>query len=263
ELTFNGGPAYYYRLALSELPADALVMRLPSTKPVNSFSWPPPGLKDEAETKEVEPNNARAHPQKITLPCDIAGSFYPAADVDVFEFDAKKGEVWWVEVASERLGLPTDPAILVQKVVRTGDAEKLTDVAEFSDIPSPVKVSSNGYAYDGPPYNAGSPDILGKLVIQQDGLHRLQLSDLFGGTRNDPRNVYRLIIRKATPDFAVVAWALHMELRNGDRAALSKPLALRGGTTMEFEVLALRRDGFDGDIDLVMEGLPQGVTAQG
>src|SRR5262249_42027454 len=60
-----------------------------------------------------------------------------------------------------------------------------------------------------------------------------------------------------------VAWALHMELRNGDRAALSKPLALRGGATMALEVVCVRRDGFDGDIELVMDGLPEGVTAQG
>ena len=263
ELTFKGGQAYYYRLAVSELPVGAPIVRLPSTKPVNSFSWPPLGLKEQAELAESEPNNDRTKAQKISLPCDIAGSFFPAADVDVFEFEAKKGDVWWVEVASERFGLPTDPSILVQHVVRTGDSEKATDVAEFSDIPSPVKLSSNGYAYDGPPYNAGSADILGKLEIKEDGLHRLQLSDLFGGTRNDPKNVYRLVIRKAAPDFAVVAWAMHMELRNGDRNAVSKPLALRGGATMALEVIAIRRDGFDGDIDLVMEGLPEGVTASG
>jgi hypothetical protein len=151
----------------------------------------------------------------------------------------------------------------VQHVSRTGDAEKVTEVAEFSDIPSPVKVSSNGYAYDGPPYNAGSADILGKLEIKEDGLYRLQLSDLFGGTRSDPRNVYRLVIRKAAPDFALVSWALHMELRNGDRNAVSKPLALRGGATMAWEVVAIRRDGFDGEIELALEGLPEGVTAQG
>ena len=177
----------------------------------------------------------------------------------MFEFEAKKGEVWWIEVASERLGLPTDPAILVQQVIkRAGDDEKLTDVAEFNDIPSPVKVSSNGYAYDGPPYNAGTADILGKLEIKEDGLYRLQLSDLFGGTRSEPRHVYRLVIRKAAPDFALVAWALHMELRNGDRNALSKPIALRGGATMALEVVAFRRDGFDGDIELAMEGSAEG-----
>jgi hypothetical protein len=263
ELTFKGGADCFYRLGFWELPADAAIVRMPSTKTVNSFSWPPQGLKEQAELTEIEPNSKQAQAQKITLPCDISGNFFPAADVDVFEFEAKKGEEWWVEVASERFGLPTDPSILVQHVSRNGDTEKLTDVAEFSDIPSPVHVSSNGYAYDGPPFDAGSSDILGKLTIQQDGIHRLQLTDLFGGTRKDPRNVYRLVIRKAAPDFAVVAWAMHMELRNGDRAALSKPLALRGGATMVLEVVAVRRDGFDGDIELAMDGLPAGVTAHG
>jgi len=263
ELTFQGGPAYFYRLVLRELPASEPIVRHPATSTVNSFSWPPQGLAAVAPMKEQEPNNSAAQAQKITLPCDIAGSFAPAADADLFEFDAKKGEEWWVEVASERFGLPTDPAIIVQHVAGTGADEKVTDVAELSDIASPVKVSSNGYAYDGPPYNAGSSDILGKLTIAQDGRHRLKLTDLFGGTRNDPRNVYRLVIRKAQPDFALAAWALHMELRNGDRNALSKPMALRAGATMALEVVAVRRDGFDGEIDLTIEGLPQGVRAKG
>jgi hypothetical protein len=263
ELTFKGGPAYYYRLSLQEIPADAAMPQFASTPTVNSFSWPPLGLVAAAETQETEPNNTQAQVQKIALPCDIAGSFFPAADVDTFEFTAAKGDVWWVEVASERLGRPTDPAILVQHVTGAGAEEKLADLAEFTDIAPPMKPSSNGYAYDGPPYDGGSADIIGRLEIKEDGVHRLQISDLFGGTRNDSRNVYRLIVRKAAPDFAVAAWGLHMELRNGDRNALSKPLALRGGITVALEVVAVRRDGFDGDIELVMEGLPEGVTAQG
>ncbi len=259
ELTYKGGPAYYYRLGLWEQPAGTPVVRQPSTKPVNSFSWPPTGLPAQAALAEVEPNDSGEKAQRISLPCDISGRFYPAADVDVFEFEAKKGEEWWIEVASERLGLPTDPAILVQHVGK----DATTDVLELSDVPSPVKVSSNGYAYDGPPYNAGTSDILGKLAIKQDGLYRLQMSDLFGGTRSEPGHVYRLVIRRAAPDFALVAWALHMELRNGDRNALSKPLALRGGATVALEVVALRRDGFDGDIELAIGGLPPGVTASG
>lgn len=263
ELTFKGGPAFYYRLALQELAPDAAIPEFASTKTVNSCSWPPAGLAASAALAETEPNNEQAQAQKISLPCDIAGNFFPAADVDRFEFTATKGDVWWVEVASERLGRPTDPAVLVQHVSGEGTDEKLTDVVEFTDIASPMKPSSNGYAYDGPPYDGGSADIIGKLEIKEDGVHRLQLTDLFGGTRNDARNVYRLVMRKAAPDFAVAAWGLHMELRNGDRNALSKPLALRAGVTTALEVMAVRRDGFDGAIELVMEGLPEGVTAQG
>jgi hypothetical protein len=264
DLTFKGGATHYYRLCVREQAPGTPVIRHPSTRRVNSFSWPPTGLSSTASLNEIETNNGAPRVQKIALPCDIAGSFFPAADVDVFEFDAKAGEEWWVEVGSERFGLPTDPTVLAQQVVRNADgSETLTDVAEFGDVPSPVKVSSNGYAYDGPPYDAGTADPLGKLTIKADGTYRLRLADLFGGTREDPRNVYRLVVRKAQPDFALVAWALHMELRNGDRNALSKPLSLRGGATMALEVIAYRRDGFDGEIELAMEGLPEGVTAKG
>lgn len=268
DLTFDGGPNHFYRLAVQTLAAGAPFARLPATHAVSSFSWPPAGLPSEPSWREpleaALPSDAvPTKPYAIALPCDIQGSFFPAADVDTFEFEAVQGDVWWVEVGSERMGLPTDPAILVQYNDRSEAKETWLDLAELTDIPSPMKPSSNAYAYDGPPYDGGSPDIIGKLEIKQTGLHRLHIRDLFGGTRNDPRNIYRLVIRKAQPDFALVAWAFHMELRNGDRAALSKPMALRTGGTMALEVVAVRRDGFDGPIHLEMGDLPAGVMATG
>jgi hypothetical protein len=263
DLTFQGGEDYFYRLALEDAPGSGPIPRQPSTLGVDAFSVAQAEACCSTAIPEKEPNDLASQAQKITLPCEIDGSFFPAGDVDTFEFPAKKSEVWWVEVVSERLGLSTDPFVLVQRVTKEGASEKLTDVVELNGIPSPVKVGTNGYAYDGPPYNAGSMDVLGKLEIPADGLYRLQLRDLFGGTRSDARNVYKLIVRKAAPDFSLVAWATHMELRNGDRNALSKPIALRGGGTMALDVVALRRDGFDGEIDLSMEDLPRGVSACG
>ena len=256
DLTFQGGAYFFYRLSVREMAGDGPIMRLPSTMQVNSFSWPPPGLASVASTSENDEHDV----QSVSLPCDIQGRFFPAADVDTYRFSAKKGETWWIEVASERLGRPTDPSVLIQQIVA---GENRKDVLELTDIASPVKVSSNGYSYDGPPYNAGSSDVLGKFEVPADGDYLLKISDLFGGTRSDERNIYRLIIRKAKPDFAVVAWALHMNLRNGDRNALSKPMALRRGTTMPLEVVVIRRDGFDGPIDLAMTELPDGMSAQG
>jgi hypothetical protein len=260
ELTYKGGAHYFYRLVLSGVAAGAPVPRHPTALTVSSFSWRPIFEQDISVSEELEPNNQFSEAQKISVPCQIDGRFFPAADVDTFEFTAKKGEEWWVEVVSERLGLPTDPFVLVQHVDEKG---KATDVAELDDIAPPIKPSGGGYSYDGPPYNAGSADVLGKLIIKKDGLYRLQIRDLFGGTRSVLRHRYRLIVRKAQPDFTLVAWALHMNLRNGDRNALSKPVALRNGRTMAFEVVAVRRDGFTGAIELGIEGLPAGMSAHG
>jgi hypothetical protein len=257
ELTFKGGQGYFYRLTLQELPLDAPVPVFPVTRNVSSFSWPPTGLAAHAAMKEEEEKDVQA----IQLPLDIEGRFYPAADTDTYEFTAQAGESWWIEVASERLGRPTDPSVLVQML--KPNTQDWMDVIELNDIVSPMKPSSNGYAYDGPPFDGGSTDVLGKLEIKESGTYRLSVTDLFGGTRKDPRNRYRLVIRKSQPDFAVVSWGLHMELRNGDRNALSKPLALRAGSTVALEVVAVRRDGFDGEIALSMEGLPAGVRAAG
>jgi hypothetical protein len=109
DLTYQGGERHFYRLALQEVNGSGPAPHQPQTLAVSAMSWPPEGLPLVAAMKEVEPNNTAEQAQKITLPCDIAGSFYPAADVDTYEFSAKKGETWWVEVASERLGLNTDP----------------------------------------------------------------------------------------------------------------------------------------------------------
>ena len=76
ELTFKGGPEFYYRLGLWEQPAGTPVVRQASTRNVNSFSWPPLGLSDQAKLAETEPNGDSTHSQRITLPCDLSGRFY-------------------------------------------------------------------------------------------------------------------------------------------------------------------------------------------
>src|SRR5262249_27998160 len=41
---------------------------------------------------EQEPNDKPAQAQKIEVPCEVAGQFFPANDVDWMVFSAKKGE---------------------------------------------------------------------------------------------------------------------------------------------------------------------------
>ena len=94
DLTYQGGERHFYRLALQEVAGTGPAPRQAQTATVSTMSWPPAGLPATAKASEVEPNNKPAEVQKISLPCDIAGSFFPAADVDSYEFTAKKGEVF-------------------------------------------------------------------------------------------------------------------------------------------------------------------------
>lgn len=264
-LAFQGGPEQLYRLCLREVIGGGPAARQPVVRRVSAFSWPPEGLSERALTNEAEPNGDPAVPQTITLPSDLSGTFDPADDVDVFQFAAKKGEEWWVEVASERLGPNTDPFVLVQRVDATTEGESVVDIVELDDIPHPIKPGTflPGSTYTGPPYVSGSPDALGKISIPQDGVYRLRLRDLLGGPGGEAGSPYRLLVRQASPDFALVAWAAHLQMRQNDFGTFSKPIALRAGGTMAFEVVVVRRDGFDGPIDLFMEGLPPGVRATG
>lgn len=91
DLTFQDGPEYFYRVALRQVEGDGPVPRQETTAKVSAFSWPPVGLGRSAQGGETEPNGEPLQAQKITLPCDLSGSFASASDLDLFEFQGKKG----------------------------------------------------------------------------------------------------------------------------------------------------------------------------
>jgi len=202
---------------------------------------------------EQEPNNKPEQAQKISLPCEVVGQFYPAGDQDRFTFEARKGEVYSVEVFSQRLGLPTSPFLLVQRVTKTEKGEE--KVAELAE----VYASDNNIG--GREFKTSTLDPAWRFEVKEDGTYRIAVSDLFNSTQNDPRRVYRLSVRRAAPDFQLVALASPPPQAKPDaREAHVSSAFLRRGETIPVKVLAFRRDNFDGEIQLSVEGLPQGVT---
>ncbi|MDB6175757.1 MAG: peptidase domain protein [Chthoniobacteraceae bacterium] len=193
---------------------------------------------------EQEPNNRPEQAQKLDLPCEVAGQFYPAADSDCFSFEAKKGDVYWVEIFSARLGLPTSPFLLIQR--------------EKADIQEAYGSDAN---LGGPRFNTVNGDPVLRFESKEDGLYRVTVRDLFGNARNDPRNGYRLVIRKEKPDFQLAALVEFPPSKPDDRGAAPRALILRGGGTSAVRVIAFRQDNFGGEIDLNVEGLPPGVTS--
>ncbi len=202
---------------------------------------------------EQEPNNKPIEAQKVVLPCEIAGQFHPAGDADWFTFDANKDEVYWVEVFSDRLGLPTDPFVFLQRVTKNEKGEETTStIQELYDSDTNI---------GGPEFNTTTRDPAGRFEVKESGTYRLEVRDLFGRLRSSPRHVYRLSLRKESPDFRIVALPQPPPPVNKDakEALLWTPL-LRRGETIPVKVLALRRDNFNGEIELGVEGLPKGVT---
>jgi hypothetical protein len=227
-------------LAPAATPVEGFSYRLSTPKGVANPVFI--GLTKDPVIAEHEPNNKVAETQKITVPCDIAGQFYPAGDVDGYTFDAKKGDIWWIEVISHRLGLTTAPFLLVQRDDK--------DVKEVYGTDAPATEKR---------FSTGTNDPAFRLEVKDDGAYRVTVRDLYGSARLDPHNVYRLSIHRESPAFRLAAVVEPPPETANDRSATPRAPVLRGGGTAAIRVVAFREDAA-GEIELTAEGLPAGVT---
>ncbi len=193
-------------------------------------------------------------PQRVPVPCEFVGQFFPRADVDTVEFEAKKGQVLWFETISHRLGHPTDPQFVITRVTHL-EKGTTAEIAAVDDLGQPT----GDRAFVTRTYDARH-----RLQVPADGLYRVHVRDLAGSVRSDPRSVYRLSIRAPKPDFRLVAAPRMPGLDpdpNKNPPAIWSPLLRRGGTE-RIDVHAFRLDGYAGPIALGIEGLPEGVTCR-
>ena len=236
---------------------DAFVYRLQSpqgdSNPVPIFYATAPVI------AEQEPNDEPEQPQKVTLPCEVVGQFNPRGDRDFVSFDAKKGEAYFIEVYSERLGLTSDPYLLLQRVTKNEKGEETaTDIVELDDprlVPQDQRNQSN--------FDMSHGDVAHKFVVPDDGTYRVLVRDLNYQSRGNVQYLYRLAIRRPVSDFRLLAVSEPpRNPQNNNQANLWSPLLQKGGT-QALKVYALRQDDFDDEIQVTVEGLPKGVTCPG
>lgn len=190
----------------------------------------------------------------VTLPVEFSGLFPRRGGRSGVTFEAKKGDVLWLEIWGERLGPVCDPFALLQRVTKgpMGE-EQAADLQEFGDTDANV---------GGRDFNTTTRDPVGRIEIKEDGLHRVLVRDLFNTSKDSPRHPYRLSLRRETPDFRLVALPQPPpKLKDDDRQIHAASASLRRGETVPLRVLALRRDGFNGEIEITVSNLPAGVTA--
>src|SRR5262245_28994603 len=178
---------------------------------------------DLPELIEAEPNNAPGQAQRVSLPATINGRIERKGDIDQFCFTAGAGEQLVFEVKAEELGSPLDAHLTLYD----GKGSEL---------------ASND---DADPNNRLNRDARLEFSFKEAGDYSLAIRDLsrLGG----PDYGYQLTIRRAAPSFSL-------------SFDTDRPIVERGGAGV-LKITAKRWEGFDGEIQLEVLGLPKTISA--
>lgn len=160
----------------------------------------------------------------FTVPAVLSGAIDKPSEVDLFQFEAKAQEKFTFEVLARRLGSSLDPKLRVLN-------EQGAALSEVDDMTFDRVMSSDG--------------MLENWVAPADGKYTVEIKDLHG--RGGIDFPYAVRVTRAEPYFLVEA--------DTDKTELAPAMA------SVIYVKALRRNGFAGEIQLAIDGLPPGVTA--
>ena len=181
------------------------------------------------ECLERESNDRQENAQPVIMPVIINGRITEGGDSDVFSFEGRGGSAVVAEVYARRLNSPLDSTL------------RLTDATRR-------QLAANDDREDkGAGLTTHHADSYLRFTLPADGTYYVHIADAQnkGGTEYG----YRLRISSPRPDF---------ELR-----IVPSSINVRGGATAPLAVHALRKDGFVGDIALVLKDAPTGVALSG
>ncbi len=217
------------RVALNTDPGGAWLRQTALTQNglfSNNFSYAVDTL---PECSQKEPNDTIAKAQKITLPVIINGVIERPDDVDVFQFKGRTGDRVVAEVSARRLGSPLDS--LLRLMDASGKVIEWNDDHEDRETGLITHQADSWLCAE----------------LKEDGEYYLQLSDT--QHNGGPAYGYRLRVSPPQPDFALRVTPSCVNVAAGRDAVVS--------------VCALRKDGFDGPIDLALKDMPAGFTLSG
>jgi hypothetical protein len=181
------------------------------------------------ECRSIEPNHTAQTAQPVTLPIIVNGRIARSGQADVFRFQGRAGDEVVAEVQARRLGSPLDS--LVRLTDASGKVLALND-----DYPDKE--------FDLLTHQADSW-LCAKLPA--DGTYYVYLTD--AENAGSEAHVYRLRISAPQPDFGLLL--------------APSAINLPAGRPTPVWVYAVRKDGFDGDIEVALDGAPAGFALSG
>jgi hypothetical protein len=183
-------------------------------------------------------NDTPERAQPVAVPCEIAGRVEKKRDRDWYSFAAKKGDVLSIDLYGDRLGSPLDLYAVLK-----GSGAKGATIVELDDNPEAVPNQFFARGEDPPRY---------QFRVPADGTYLLQVSSRDADFDASPRHLYRVRLTPERPDFRLVLMP--------PSATAPDACILRRGATQFYTALVTRLDGFNSEITLTADGLPQGVT---
>jgi hypothetical protein len=186
-----------------------------------------------------EANDTEETAQEVTVPCEIAGRVEKRRDRDWYVFKAKKGDVYNIEVFSDRLGAPTDMYFLLRN---PATKQEIVEVDPNNEI-----LNFNFKFY----MTTDDPGVY-TFTAPADGKYQLLVASRTADTLAGPRHFYRVRITAPQPDF-------HVAIMAPDNFRPDSGLLYQAGNAY-YTAFVWRHDGFAGDVTLTAEGLPKGVT---
>jgi hypothetical protein len=205
---------------------------------------------DETELVEHEPNDDAKEPQRIASPCTVNGRIERAGDKDRFVLKAKKGEKLVVEVFANRLGSWLDSVLTI--------ADKNGRMIVENDDLRQGNAQQNQQAKTGV---TPISDSRVEFTAPSDGDFTITIDDRYHG--GGAEFAYRLVLTPGQPDFQLAYGpappAKNQPQRKQAPTAPTDVANLEPGGSATVSVAVTRR-GFDGEIELGIEGLPDGVT---
>ena len=186
-------------------------------------------------TAESEPNDTTAEPQRVRLPRILDGRMDRPGDVDVFQFEGKAGAEIVAEVLARRLNSPLD------SLLRLLDAQGA--VLAWNDDHE----QKEGYLHTEMGVLTHSADSYLRARLPADGNYCIQVTDAQGQGGDDC--AYCLRIGPPQPGF---------ELR-----MTPSSLNVRAGFAAPLRLYALRKDGFEGEIEVTVKDAPAGFVLTG
>jgi len=182
-------------------------------------------------------NTSAEKAQPVKLPCDIAGRIARKSDRHWYSFEARKGEVWTIEVFAERIGSPMTPFFVVSD-------EKGKTIARMED--GPDSLSTNQF------YTKSDDPGRYRFIAPTDGTYKVMVSSVEAAFQAGARDQYLLRIAPERPDFRLAVMPVTPHLTDAGTLA-------RNGAVL-FSVFVFRLDGFNDAITLRAANLPPGVS---